>query len=163
MHAVSRAAIVAAAVASSGCGVDCGTPDQVNGVYAVFANVTGDVEVSNPEAFPSYMSPANGWGEWTIEWDRVSGDVRMTVDDQAYDAVGTWDPIECGTFDLEFGGPYLSPEGTTHDFYAVGSFVVFANQLEGNWEYSEDWVAVDGQSGTFATDGQVSGERVSSL
>lgn len=157
MRPAALLALIAAPLA--GCGVDCGSPTQVNGVYAVFANVV-EFEGTNLEAFPSYQSPANGMREWQISWDRVTNEIAVAIEGQEYQATGVWNDIECGNFTLEFGGPYASLEGTQHDFFATGEMVVFASQLEGSWQYQEDWTGKDGETGSFSADGNLSGEKV---
>ncbi len=143
----------------AGCGVDCGEPTQVNGIYAVFANAVTH-EGTNLEEFPSYQSPANGMREWAITWDRVSDAINIDIEGQSFAAAGEWNDIECGSFTLDFGGPYQSPEGSTHQIAAVADLVVFAQSLEGTWEYDEDWTSETGESGTFSAHGQLSGEKV---
>lgn len=143
----------------TGCGVDCGSPDQVDGRYAVFANVL-DHDGTNLEAFPSYQSPANGWTEWTLAWDRVRNEVTVAIDGQPYPAEGVWDDVVCGNFQLAFEGVYASEEGTEHDFVAVGDFTVFASHLEGDWTWEESWTNLESETGTFTADGQVSGSLV---
>jgi hypothetical protein len=149
--------LVAPLALAAGCGVDCGDPTQVNGRYAVFANVL-TFDGTNLEEFPSYGSPANGFSEWTIDWDRVAGEVHLTIDDFPFTGTGVWDDIECGNFTLDFAGPYTDADGASHDLTATGSYVVFADQLVGDWTYSETWTSLDGESGTFDADGQVAGQ-----
>ncbi|MBN2800118.1 MAG: hypothetical protein JXX28_13315 [Deltaproteobacteria bacterium] len=154
--------IVLTLLGLAGCSADCGQPDQVNGTYAVFANVISAPEVSNEEAFPSYMSPVNGWTEWEIQWNLVDQtQVVVLLDGQAYQAQGSWDSLECGRFDLKFQGDYTSVNDTEHAFVADGSFVVFGAHLDGVWAWSEIWTGRNAQSGTFAALGQVAGTRVS--
>lgn len=150
---------------ASGCGVDCGDPSQINGRYAIFANVI-EWEVSEPsEAFPSYKSPANGWAEWTFEWNQLKQPpVIVSFDGQPYEGDGTWDPVECGNFNLEWSGTYLSDSDSTHAFSATAQFVQFADQIEGQWTYEESWTAETGETGTFTvTAGQLSGHRVEEM
>lgn len=158
-----RALLGLVAVASlGGCGPDCGQPDQVNGTYAVFANVVEEPQVTNAEHFPSYMTPANGWSEWTVQWNLVDpSQVAVTIDEQPYQATATWDDVECGNFRLTFAGDYVSINDTEHAFSVDGQFVVFGGHLEGLWSWSETWTSRDGEHGTFSSLGQMSGTRVS--
>jgi hypothetical protein len=144
--------------AAGGCGVDCGSPSQVDGRYAVFANALEIREVTNEENFPSYESPGNGWSEWILTWDELLQDeVLVDIDRQTFPAVGVWNEIECGNFTLEITGDYLSETGSLHSFTADAQFIQYASQLEGLWDYSEVWTSVEGEQGTFVIDGQVNG------
>ena len=152
-----------AAFSGVGCGVDCGAPSQVNGRYAVFSNVVSILAVENEKNFPSYHSPANGWSEWNLVWNEmVQDEVIVEIDDQSFAAQGTWNDIECGNFNLDISGTYMSPEKSTHVFTASGQFIQFANQLEGLWDYEEQWSTDEGQTGTFVIEGQVTGTTVGS-
>lgn len=143
------------------CDVDCGSPSQVNNQYAVFANVLEIKAVDNEEAFPSYQSPANGWSEWILRWDEmIQDDVIVEIDRQSFAAVGKWNEMECGNFDLEFGGEYVSDTGSVHSFDSTGRFIQFANQLEGLWEYQEVWTDTTGEQGTISLSGQIGGTVV---
>jgi hypothetical protein len=148
--------------AGSGCGVDCGPPTQVNGAYAMFANVL-TYEGTNLEAFPSYQSPANGESEWLIAFDAISGQTTIGIDGQSFDAGGTWDTTQCGVFSLQFGGLYLSAANTSHLFEANGDFVGYGDHVEGTWTYSENWSDGQGESGTFDADGQLAGDRIEGI
>lgn len=156
---MKRALVIA--VCASGCGVDCGPPSQIDGTYAVFANaVTWDG--TNLEEFPYATSPANGWSEWSIVWDSVTGAMTVLIDDDAFDAGGSWNTIECGVFTLDFGGPYRDGPDL-HAFDATGEFAVFADHLEGSWEYQEDWTTGQGPqaaAGMFECVGNISGTRI---
>ena len=155
-----RICLILGAAPLGGCGLDCGEPTDVEGKYSVFANVVA-YEATNYEAFPSYMSPANGWAEWDITWNQVdSGPVIVSIDGQPFAGTGSWDAVECGHFALEFAGVYASEHESTHDFTAVGDFVVFGNQLEGEWRWDESWQGRGGEIGVFGADGQVSGSVV---
>ncbi len=147
-----------ATAASSGCGVECGSPSQVNNKYAVFANVLEIQTEENKENFPSYSSPANGWSEWILRWDElIQEGVIVEIDNQSFPAEGVWNEIECGNFDLDISGDYYAESGSVHSFTASGRFIQFANQLEGLWDYEEIWTAENGEQGTFAIVGQVNG------
>jgi hypothetical protein len=152
---------IGAAASTVGCDIDCGPPRQVNGTYAVFANIM-TYDGTNLEEFPSYGSPANGWREWTIAWpSSYSADVDVQIDDTAYVAHGEWDALVCGNFTLSLSGPYVSGQGSSHEFEAEGDFAVFGTQIEGRWDYSEIWTTADGEeTGTFTTDGQIAGSRI---
>ena len=157
-----RAALLFMAAAAAGCDVDCGPPHQVNGTYAVFANVI-TYDGTNLDEFPSTGSPANGWREWALNWpNSYSADVDVAVDGFDYMAAGEWDPLVCGNFTLAFGGTYVSPAlGSTHEFEADGDMAVFGVQLEGRWNYSETWTTADGdETGTFTAEGQIAGSRI---
>ena len=146
-----------------GCGVDCGAPSQVNGRYAVFANVINILSAENEDNSPSYHSPANGWSEWSIAWNEmVQDDIIVEIDGQSFAAQGEWNDIQCGNFTLDISGTYISDKESTHAFTAQGQFIQFANQLEGLWDYEEQWSTVKGQSGTLVIDGQVTGTTVGS-
>jgi hypothetical protein len=158
-----------AAFSGVGCGVDCGAPSQVNGRYAVFSNVVSILEVENEENFPSYHSPANGWSEWNIVWkEMVQDEVIVEINGQSFEAQGVWNDIECGNFTLDIAGTFVSldpvklTEESTHVFTASGQFIQFANQLEGLWDYEEQWSTDKGQTGTFVIEGQVTGTTVGS-
>lgn len=143
-----------------GCGVECGAPNQANGTYAMFANPITQ-QATNEAGFPSYMTPANGWSEWEIRWNTLDTDqVDVKIDGQSYAARGAWDDIECGSFHLESQGLYQSVNDSTHDFEVDGQFVLFGNQVEGVWDWSEAWTARNGEQGTFSAHGQVRGERI---
>lgn len=142
-----------------GCGVECGPPSQANGTYAMFANPITQ-QATNEQEFPSYMTPANGWSEWTVRWNTLDTDqVTVEIDGQPYSAQGAWDDIECGSFHLGFQGIYESVNDSTHDFEVDGQFVLFGNQVEGVWDWSESWTSRDDEQGTFTAYGQVRGER----
>lgn len=150
--------LVCATLGASGCGVECGSPSQVNNLYAVFANVLEIESVDNEESFPSYASPANGWSEWNLRWDEIiQADVIVEIDSQSFPATGEWNDIECGNFNLDIAGDYFADGGSVHSFTARGQFIQFANQLEGLWDYEEVWTAEDGEQGTFVISGQVNG------
>lgn len=151
--------LLVAVAAAPGCGVDCGAPTQVNGTYAMFANVI-TYDGTHLEDFPSEMSPANGPSEWLIAFDAISGQTTVAIDGQAYDAGGSWNTEECGRFNLQFGGLYLSAAHTTHLFQATGDFLGYNGHIEGTWTYSEDWSDGNGHDGTFHTEGQLSGDRI---
>src|SRR5687768_8799926 len=91
---------------AAGCNADCGSPEQINGRYAMFANVLvydGD----NLEGFPSYQTPANGWTEWEIAWTNLAnGRVDVSIDGQPFGGDGAWNEVECGNFTLRFAGVY---------------------------------------------------------
>jgi len=145
---------------AAACGVDCGDPTQINGTYAIFANVQ-DYDGTNLENFPSYGSPANGFSEWKIDWDRVANQVNLTIDNYPFTADGTWDPIQCGDFTLDFAGPYTDTAGVSHNLSVTnGSFVVFADSINGEWDYDETWTDLDGNSGTFTTHGLLGGKII---
>jgi len=147
---------------AAGCGADCGKPTQINGTYAVFANVI-QRSGSNMDHFPSYMTPANGWTEWTLTWNRNKpAKVSVVIDGQPYTATGSWDEVECGNFTLDFAGTYLSINDSTHEFAVTGDFVAFGPQIEGRWDWEETWTSAQGETGTFSTIGQVSGTLVDS-
>jgi len=149
--------------ASSGCGLDCGNPSLSNGHYAIFANVL-EYEGTNLENFPSARTPANGWSEWSIEWSPEQvGVVTVGIDGQEYEAQGAWHEVECGRFTLAFSGVFLSAVDSTHEFQANGDFVTYANQLEGRWDWTEQWGTAGGASGEFLADGQVSGSLISEV
>jgi hypothetical protein len=88
--------------------------------------------------------------------------VIVEIDGQSFAAQGTWNDIECGNFNLDISGTYKSPEKSTHVFTASGQFIQFANQLEGLWDYEEQWSTDEGQTGTFVIEGQVTGTTVGS-
>ena len=146
---------------ASGCGgVDCGSPSQIDGTYAMFTNVL-TYDGTNLEAFPSYESPANGWAPWVISWGKTSqADVIVEIDDQEFAGSGTWDPVECGNFTLDFAGLYVSEVGTQHQFTSTGQYLWFTDSIEGVWDYAEDWTNLASETGTFTTNGQVSGSIV---
>ena len=113
------------------CDVDCEDPTEANGTYAVFANVI-TWEVTNEDAFPSYMSPANGFTEWSLGFPvREGGPVEVTIDGQPFVATATTDDTVCGAFSLDFEGTYTSTRDSTHAFAASGDFAVFGPQLVG--------------------------------
>lgn len=152
-------ALLCALPLAGGCGVDCGSPQEVDGRYAVFASVLEVTDLSDPEAFPSYMTPANGWTEWRLDWGGGSGGKNVIeLDEQTYEGTGSWDPVECGHFTLDFSGTYASVNETEHLFQASGEFVVFGPNLEGVWDWSEEWTNRRGDSGTFAASGQLTGQ-----
>lgn len=144
---------------AAGCGVACDAPTEVNGTYSVFAN-TLTHEGTNLENFPSYSSPANGWSEWTILWDEANAAITVAIDGQSYGASGSWDGVECGTFDMAFGGAYDGGDGSVHAFTSTGNYVTYADHLEGVWHYEEAWSDGGGQVGDFEAEGQVSGQIV---
>lgn len=167
MNSISTVlSLFALAVFGTGCSVDCGSPSQINGRYAIFANQVQLLDLTNEENFPAYESPANGWTEWKIEWNEmVQEDVIVTIDGQAFSAMGGWNDIECGHFTLDISGDYqfedrLTSEVSHHEFNAVGSFVQFATQIEGVWEYHELWESADGEAGIYAVNGQLSGTDI---
>lgn len=147
--------LVAGAAAASGCGVDCGPTDQIAGTYAVFANVV-TYDGSNLENFPADTSPANGWSEWSILVDADS--VTVLIDEDSFPARATVSTVECGSFGLAFDGAYRQ-DGDVHVLSADGDFNVFADHLEGTWDYEEEWT-VGKDSGTFEATGNVSGTRI---
>jgi hypothetical protein len=127
------------------------------------------LEVENEENFPSYHSPANGWSEWNIVWkEMVQDEVIVEINGQSFEAQGVWNDIECGNFTLDIAGTFVSldpvklTEESTHVFTASGQFIQFANQLEGLWDYEEQWSTDKGQTGTFVIEGQVTGTTVGS-
>lgn len=143
----------------SGCNADCGSPEQVNGRYAMFANVLA-YDGDNLDGFPSYQTPANGWSEWEITWTNLqSGRVTVSIDGQPFDGDGLWDDVECGNFTLRFAGLYTSEDGSTHDFRTDATLVRFADRLEGTWTWSEAWARA-GDDGTFESDGQLAGDLI---
>lgn len=151
--------LVLLVASGSGCGVDCGPPTHVNGSYNMFANaITHDG--TNLDEFPSYQSPANGWSEWLISFDAISGQTTVAIDGQAFEAGGSWDTTQCGVFSLQFGGLYLSPENTSHLFQSDGEFVGYADRVDGSWSYSESWSDGEGESGSFEAEGQLTGDRI---
>jgi hypothetical protein len=142
-----------------GCNADCGNPEQINGTYAVFANVV-TYEGDNLAAFPSYQTPANGWSEWDLGWTNLMTQrIGVTIDGQAFEGAGIWNEVECGNFDLRFSGEYTSDIGSVHSFEADGRFVRFAERLEGTWQWSEQW-SYEGENGTFNANGELAGELV---
>ena len=143
----------------TGCGVACDASSELDGRYAVFANVVA-FEGTNLDAFPSYMSPSNGWSDWDLAWPEGADTVAVAIDDQSYVADASSDPRFCGTFSMSLSGTYTSVNVTSHVFAATGDFVVFGPQLEGDWVWDESWVALDGETGTFSATGQLSGLRI---
>lgn len=153
------ALLLVSTLAAAGCNADCGSPEQVNGRYAVFANVIA-FDGENLEGFPSYQTPANGWSEWAITWTNLSnGRITVAIDGQEFEGDGGWNEVECGNFSVRFAGIYTSDLGSTHDFRADGQLVRFADRLEGTWAWSEQW-AYDGDDGTFEADGELAGDLV---
>ena len=153
-----RLALALLMLSATGCGVACDASSEINGRYAVFANVL-EYDGTNLEVFPSYMSPANGWSDWDMAWPEGSETVAVAIDNQSYVAESTSDPRYCGTFSMSFSGTYTSVNDTTHEFVADGDFVVFGPQLEGDWTWEESW-ALDDATGTFSATGQLSGLRI---
>lgn len=150
-----RGSLLAGAAAASGCGVDCGAVDQIAGTYAVFANVV-EYDGSNLENFPADTSPANGWTEWSIIVDTDS--VTLLIDDDTFSPRTTVSTVECGSFTMEFDGAYRQDDDV-HVLSAAGEFNLFADHLEGTWDYEEEWTAGKA-AGTFEATGNVSGTRI---
>jgi hypothetical protein len=154
-----RTVLLLSPLALAACNADCGSPEQVNGRYAVFANVLS-FDGDNLDGFPSYQDPANGWSEWEITWTNIAnGRVTVLIDGEEFDGDGAWDDVECGNFSLRFAGVYASDIGSTHDFTTTGQLVRFADRLEGTFTWSEEW-AYDGDDGTFDADGQLAGDLI---
>lgn len=155
-----RVWLPALVMALGGCDPDCGSGRQIDGDYAVFANVW-EYDGENLDAFPSYMTPANGWSEWSVTWGAAAGGgVVVTIDDQSFSGTGTWDDVECGNFALSLSGTYRSANDSLHEFTADGTFVAYASRFEGVWEWEEDWTSAQGETGTFGATGQVSASGI---
>lgn len=158
MRPLYATTVVAAALLTQGCAANCPAPQTLNGqVFKMFANhvellsSAEDLKVftAAPD-FISYGSPANGKSEWVIDWGPANlGAVRVTIDDQRYDAKGDWNPVECGNFFLEFKGDYQSPDGVTHSFSTYGNFVQHDNKIHGELEWLEHFSNGAGKSGRY--------------
>jgi hypothetical protein len=156
MRSTLRAGCLLAATTTvaSGCGVDCGPASDIAGVYDVFANVV-EYDGTNLENYPADTSPATGWSEWSILVDADS--VTVLIDEASFPARAAVSTIECGRFTLGFDGPYRQ-DGDLHALSVAGEFSVFADHLEGTWDYEEEWTSGTA-SGTFEATGNVSGTR----
>ena len=144
--------LVASSASASGCGVECGSPSDIAGTYAVFANVV-EYDGSNLENFPADTSPANGWSEWSI---LVGADgVTLLIDDDSFSPRTTVSTVECGSFTMDLDGAYRE-DNDVHVLSASGEFNVFASHLEGTWDYEEEWT-VGKDAGTFTATGNLSG------
>jgi hypothetical protein len=159
MRTLSIAWSSLAVLALAGCPPVCPEPAAVDGSWSVFATVL-DIEGDEPD-FPSYQTPANGASNWVLEWGAAAdGPVGVQVDGQTLDASGVWSTRACGTFALDLSGVYTSATGSTHDLDAQAEWVVWQDQLDGTWDWAEDWTDRDGvASGRFSARGQVEGSR----
>ena len=147
--------LLAGAAAASGCGVECGPAEEIAGTYAMFANVV-EYDGTNLENFPADTSPANGWTEWSIFFD---GDaVTLLIDDDSFSPRTAVSTVECGSFTMDFSGAYRQ-DGDVHVLSASGDFNLFADHLEGTWDYDEEWTAGK-DAGTLVATGNVSGTRI---
>lgn len=151
---------------ASGCGVDCGDPEQVDGTYDFF-HIVRQARLDPEEGFQHFSTPVNGWGEWLLDWHGPNGPVSILIDGQPYEARAEWSPVECGRFSLEFAGTYTfvhefrdgsTVEGT-HDFETDMELQSYGHQIEGTWETNETWVNFAGETGTFRGEGLVSAVR----
>jgi hypothetical protein len=162
--------LLLALLPAAGCGVECGDASQTDGKYVVFTTVNGSPDISDPEHFPYYSTPVNGWGEWVLDWHGLDT-VSVLIDGEVYEAQGSWDAVECGNFTLKFNGAYeWSAElndryhtviDTEHDFNMFLALDVFGTRMEGTWVEDEQWTDPGGVTGTFAGHGLVSGARIS--
>lgn len=144
-----------------GCSPQCGTASDVleGPLWQVFGNVV--VWETGPTGAPPGESPVNGYTDWAFEWvDPASPTLTVRIDDQPFDATGTWNPSECGNLALSFGGEYVGGTGTTHTFSAAGNFLVYDILFEGAVAWNETWQSFDGTVGTLrAQDASLAGRQ----
>lgn len=148
------------ALVASGCSDTCGLGSQLNGqTYSAFIHPI-EWEFDNEEAFPGAASPANGPVELTFEWGASSnGPITVVMDGQPFDGTGIFDEIECGNFVANWGGTYLSDEGTEHEFKAAALFMYYDTFLEGQLSYAEAFRNAQNQVGAYRVPlGEIRGE-----
>lgn len=143
----------------AGCAPVCPGPSQVDGTWAVFANVLSRTGGDEP-AFPVESTPTNGETVWSIAWGAAAqGSVDLAIDGQPVQASGRWSTEACGTFELALDGTY-SHEGASHTFEARGTFLVYQDSLDGTWDWTEQWRAATDETGVFTARGQIQGDRL---
>jgi len=158
---VSSTGLVLCLAAAPGCVSECEGGEAVRAkafsVDTNFLSIRGD----EAPAFVVEGSPANGTHVWEMDWASELGPVDVYIDCQVFDGTGEWDDMECSRFNMSFGGTYEDEIGAKHAFTARGSFLFYAGQLEGRFEYAESW-SVDGETGVLRGDIQARGQRVGS-
>ena len=158
---VSSAGLVLCLAATPGCVSECEGSEAVKG--KAFSVDTNFLDIRRDDAPVEIVqgSPANGRHVWEMDWASDSGPVDVYIDGQPFNGTGEWDELECSRFNMSFGGTYEDDGGAKHAFTARGSFLFYAGQLEGRFEYVESWSA-DGETGVLRGDIQARGQRVGS-
>ena len=146
---------------SAGCvTIDGGPPSQIDGEYAVFANVIAFDE-AQLAAYPLETSPVNGTSVWQAVWDVESNAaIDLVIEGQAYRAQAAWDSAVCGHFTAAFSGVFEDSADISRQFTAGGEFTSFGDSLEGELDWSEIWQGEAGESGVWESSVRISGRRV---
>jgi hypothetical protein len=140
------------------CDPDCGDPSRLDGLHRVWSNVVEHSPAVDalPEEYPAGEVFYNGYSEWRLRFVASQRAYDLEVDGQKYSATYLADPENCNAFGLAFGGVFVTPSGTQHDFGWDGELVYFGNHLGGTWDYTSDWSDLaTGASGNVEAQGEL--------